>query len=551
MLNKRTYTSLIAVLAFAFLQACTKNEDIPLEQRTEDVIYDKTDINGVYAEQALTNIYTFLPKGFNRVGNAFLDAATDDAVASDLVSNNINLLSKGTQSSTQTADEAYATNYGGIYRANLFLSKIDIVPVLTTTKQYWKAEARFLRAMFYFELAKRYGGVPLIGDKVLTPDDNAALPRNTYDQVVQYIVTECDAVSPLLQKEPVTQSGRATQGAALALKSRVLLYAASPLNNPGNDPAKWTAAAAAAKAVIDLNYYALNSSFVAAFVNRADKEVILGFQQAKNSNLERANAPIGYTTDLYASTGTTSPTQELVDAFPMNNGQAINAAGSGYNAATPYANRDPRFNATIFYNGAQWLGRAVQTYEGGSDKPNTAVTQTKTGYYLRKFLPDLSTASNYGLVDHNFSIFRYAEMLLNYAEAINESGDVLANRTIAYTQLTNIRKRAGITAGAGSLYGLKANMTQAEMRDAIRLERRIEMAFEEQRFWDVRRWKTAATDFNKILHGMKITMTAPGIFTYQVVSVEPIVFIAPRMYLYPFAFPELQANPALTQNPGW
>lgn len=177
--------------------------------------------------------------------------------------------------------------------------------------------------------------------------------------------------------------------------------------------------------------------------------------------------------------------------------------------------------------------------------------QTKTGYYLRKFLPNLATATNYAATDHNFIIFRYAETLLNYAEAINESADLAANRAIAYTQLTNLRKRAGITAGTGSLYGLTANMTQAEMRAAIKLERRIEMAFEEHRFWDVRRWNSGAADFNKTLRGMKITRVSPTAFTYQIVNVEPVIFIAPKMNLYPIPFGELQANSALAQNPGW
>jgi hypothetical protein len=410
-----------------------------------------------------------------------------------------------------------------------------------------------MRAMSYFELTKRYGGVPLLSDKVLTLTDAVNIPRNTYAECIQYIVSECDAISGLLLKEPVTavQVGRITQGSALALKARALLYAASPLNNPSNDLAKWQAAAAAAKAVIDLNFYALNASFVNAFITRNDKEVILAFQQARNLNLERANSPAGYVSDLYTSNGSTSPSQDLVDAFPTITGRAITDAGSGYSASNPYANRDPRFEATIFYNGSQWLGRAVETFEGGRDKPNTSMIQTKTGYYLRKFLPNLATATNYAAADHNFIIFRYAEVLLNYAEAVNEAADLAANRTIAYTQLTNLRKRAGITAGTGSLYGLTANMTQAQMRAAIKLERRIEMAFEEHRFWDVRRWNTGTSDFNKTLRGMKITRVSPGVFTYQIVNVEPVVFIAPKMNLYPIPFAELQANSALTQNPGW
>lgn len=549
-------TSYTIFLAFLFtgviLNSCKKYETEPLELLTEDLVYDKMDVNGTYADRALTNLYTFLPMGFNRIDNSFLDAATDDAVSSEQ-SNNIEILSQALQSSSQPVDDNFANAYTGIYRANLFLSKIDVVPVTAATKQTWKSEARFIRAMLYFELVKRYGGVPLLGNSVFTLNDNISVPRHSFTECVQFIVAECDSINNTLKKEPVTavETGRITQGASLTLKARTLLYAASPLNNPSNDPAKWQAAANAAKAVTDLNYYALNASFVTAFTTRSNnKEVILAFQQPTNTTLERALAPPGYQ-NLNNSSGLISPTEDLVAVFPMLTGLAITDPSSGYNAANPYINRDPRFNATIFYNGSLWLGRQVETFEGGRDKPGGIQTQTKTGYYLRKFLPDLSNASNYSVQDHNFIIFRYTETLLNYAEAVNEMANVAANRTIAYAQLTALRKRAGITAGTNALYGLKANMTQAEMRDAIRLERRIELAFEEHRFWDVRRWKTAEVDFNKILKGVSITKSGTGAFSYKIINVAPIRFIAPKMYLYPIPFAELVKNKNLTQNPGW
>ncbi|QKJ28781.1 RagB/SusD family nutrient uptake outer membrane protein [Mucilaginibacter mali] len=554
---KRSYKFYAMLLIMGIAQTgCIKNETVPLDIKTEDLIYDKMDINGYYADQALTNLYTFLPKGFNRVDNSYLDAATDDAVNSQL-SGNIDILAKGLQSPTQVVDDAFASNYTGIYRANQFLSKIDVVPITNSVKTFDKAEARFLRAMFYFELVKRYGGVPLLGDQVLNLNSNLKIARNSYADCVNYIVSECDAISGQLRTEPITTTllGHATQGCALALKARTLLYAASPQNNPGNDAAKWTSAANAAKAVIDLNYYALNASFVSAFLNRADKEVILGFQQAKNQTLETAQAPVGYTNDLITSRGQTSPTQDLVDAFPTIKGLPIGTdikSGTnttGFDAANPYANRDPRMGATVFYNGQQWLGRAVETFEGGKDKPGGTLVQTKTGYYLRKFLPDLSAASAYSTQDHNFIIFRYAEILLDYAEAINEAADAASNRSTALAQLVLIRKRAGLTAGTPANYGITAT-TQSQMRDAIRLERRLELAFEEHRFWDERRWNTAGTDFNKTRHGITITKTGTT-YNYQTKNVDNMVFIAPKMYLYPFAFSDLQSNTALTQNPGW
>ncbi|MEJ7780272.1 MAG: RagB/SusD family nutrient uptake outer membrane protein [Daejeonella sp.] len=334
MFTIKKYKFYIILCVISVVQiACKKYEEVPVEARTEDLVYDGKDINGFFADQALTNLYTFLPKGYNRIDGAFLDAATDDGVSSKL-SSNIYLLSKGLQSSSQLVDDSFQDNYTAIYRVNQFLSKVDVVPVAAATKQSWKGEARFIRAMSYFELTKRYGGVPLLSDKVLTLNDGVNIPRNTYAECVQYIVSECDAISGFLPKEPVSavQVGRITEGAALALKARILLYAASPLNNPSNDLAKWQAAAAASKAVIDLTYYALNASFVNAFITRSDKEVILAFQQARNLNLERANSPSGYVSDLYTSSGSTSPSQDLVDAFPTITGRAITDAGSGYSA---------------------------------------------------------------------------------------------------------------------------------------------------------------------------------------------------------------------------
>jgi hypothetical protein len=558
---KKLYKIYASLFVIGVIQVgCIKNVQAPLAILTEDVVYDKMDINGFYADQALTNLYSFLPQGFNRIGNSFLDDATDDGITSQQTSS-IQTLSQALQSPTQLVDDAFASNYTGIYRANMFLSKVDVVPVDASIKQYDKAEARFLRAMFYFELIKRYGGVPLLGNQVLNLNSNLRIPRNTYAECVAYIVSECDAITSLLRTEAFVTTnsgllGHATTGCALALKARTLLYAASPLNNPGNDLTKWQAAADAAKAVITLGSFALDPSFVAAFTNRADKEVILAFQQAKNATLETAQSPVGYTTDILTSNGLTSPTQELVDVFPTIKGLPITtdiksaANATGYDATNPYANRDPRLNATIFYNGSQWLGRAVQTFEGGLDKPGGTLTQTKTGYYLRKFLPDLSTATAYATTDHNFIIFRYAEILLDYAEALNEVGGA-ANTAAAYTQLTTIRKRAGITAGTGSLYGLTANMSQVQMRSAVRQERRIEMAFEEQRFWDERRWNTAQVDFNKPLHGVTIIQSAKSTFSYQLKTVGAISFLAPKMYLYPISYSELQSDQALVQNQGW
>jgi len=542
----------IAIIGICALYGCKKYEQVPAESITENYAFDSLDKNGTYAEQIVNNIYTYLNPGFNRIDEVVLDAATDDAISS-AYGNDIEALSKSRISASLLVDGAWDNSYACIRKVNNFLSKIDQVPRNETDKKFWKAEMRFMRAYSYFELIKRYGGVPLIGAKVYQPEEPITVSRNSFDDCVAYIVNECDNIKDSLRNESVASEfadafwGRITRGAAMALKARALLYAASALHNPANDVQRWQKAADAAKEVIDLNYYALQPSFVQVFLQRKNKEIILAYQRSLTNDLEKQNAPIGFQAPN-ASRGLVSPTEELVTAFPMNNGLAITDPLSGYNPDSPFVKRDPRLNWSVFYNGSKWLNRAVETFEGGMDKPGGAVTQTRTGYYMRKFLADFSTASSYSQQTHNFPIFRYAEILLNYAEAANETGNQLA----AFDQLKLIRQRAGIAKGTdnGYAYGLKANMNQQEMREAIRLERRIEMAFEEQRYWDIRRWKIAETVGNREVHGTRIVQNN-GLPTYQSYTADKIYFDPQKNYLYAIPLKEVISNPKMQQNPGY
>lgn len=533
------------------ISSCKKYEEVPNELVNPDIIYDQFDKNGTYAQWVRNDLYTYLPDGFNRIDNVVLDAATDDALASRYGSP-IELLAKSGITAGTNPDDRWATSYISIRKVNIFLSKIDVVPYDAVSIKFWKAEARFIRAMNYFELLKRYGGVPLLGDQVFGLHDNLSnIPRNTFDECLQYILSECEAIKPLLRTEPVLDTflGSITRGAAYALKSRVLLYAASPLNNPANDQNKWLAAANAAKDLINLNVYSLTPAFTSAFLNRKNSEVILAYQKGQNRTLETANAPIGFA-EPNASNGYVNPSQNLVDAFPMSDGRAIDATAPAlpYDPQNPYANRDPRLGLTVFFNGANWLNRAVETFDGGLDRPGGMRLQTRTGYYMRKFLGLFGTATAYQDQTHNFPIFRYAETLLNYAEAINETG----NQAEALTQLKLLRNRAGIPLGtvSGYAHGLRTDLSQAEMRKAIQNERRIEMAFEEQRFWDIRRWKIAEQVGNSSVRGMRIVKQG-NTFTYTPIVVDQLSFTAPKMYLYAIPLKEILADPALKQNPGY
>lgn len=545
--------------------ACKKTiENQPLDLLTEDRVFDPGDSTGVYAQQYLNDVYaTSLPGGFNRIGGNLLDAATDDAISSQ-EGTSIENLSKGQINSGSNPDDAWAKSYTNIQKINNFLAKINIVPRDAATKTLWKADVRFLRALTYFELIKRYGGVPLVGDAVYTIDDNVKARRNTFEECVNYIVSECDAIKAIERPDPVASAdwGRISRGIVYTLKAKVLNYAASPLFNGGRpsanglqgyvsyDKERWNKAAQAAKDVINLNIYGLETSYATLFVTRRSTatkpEVILAYLRATTSDLESNNGPVGFF-NAASGDGKTSPTQDLVDAFPMLNGKAITDATSGYSANAPYTGRDPRLQQTVLYNGVTWLNKPLETFQGGISNPSRNVVKTKTSYYLRKFLADFSTATQYAVKDHNFVIFRYADVLLMNAEALNEYNT--SPTAEVYQALKDIRKRAGITAGTDGNYGLKANMTQVEMRDAIMNERRIEMAFEEQRFWDLRRWNIAETVLTKSLSGMKITKVGAG-FTYEKVFAGQINFPS-RMYLYPIPYNEVFKNPNLIQNTGW
>jgi starch-binding outer membrane protein, SusD/RagB family len=518
----------VTVLA-TWISSCKKIETEPRDWFGEDVVFDTLDRLGTVAAFNLNDLYNYIPGGFTRINGDFLDAASGDAIPS----RNNTLVAYYTNrqiSVLNNPDPYWANSYYGIRRANIFLQNIGKVPIRQTadsvadklTRQYWKAEARFIRCLLYWELVKRYGGVPLLGDRIYTLDDNLEIPRNTFEQCVNYIISECNIVKDSLRKEPIADSdwGRIPRGAAMALKCRLLLYAASPLFNGGGveadatkkaltgyptaDPTRWNAVITAAEELRNLNYYKLHETgtpnfYANLFVTKKNLEIILAKQSANSTLLENTQAPVGYA-NTASSQGLTSPTQNFVDAFPMLNGlQPFNADGtingaSGYSASAPYTNRDPRLDVTVFRNGYTWLGRTVETFEGGRDKPNlsTIPVQTKTGYYLRKFLGNFPTGTSYSNQSHNFPIFRYAEILLNYAEALNEMNRV----EDAVTEIKAIRKRAGIAAGGNTRYGIPVAITQDAMRALIRNERRIELSFEEHRFWDLRRWKTAPTELS-------------------------------------------------------
>ena len=558
-------------------------ESVPVEDFTLDFVFSSTDSLGTQAKKYLNSVYSQMESGHNRIDKGlfgsgdYLDAATDDAISSSLDQNSATLrLATGryTAASGVNGEMQWGYYYEGISSASTFITNIDRVPLRGNVigaagsfrlRSAWKAEAKFIRALHYFELLKRFGGVPIVGDEPRKLGDDLELPRNTFQETVDYIVSELNSIRDSLRIRPVANAASeghvVTKGAALALKARVLLYAASPLFNGGNidsgneltgyagyDIERWKMAAdAATEFMDDLPYYALNPDFANVFTTEGNTEVIFFRQGSENTEVEINNGPVGFSAPNDGK-GRTSPTQNLGEAYPMLDGKEIGDPTSvyTYNPLDPYAFRDPRLDKTVLHNASQWLNTQLETFQGGAHNPNSAIQKTKTSYYLRKFMGNFEESSSYANVSHDWVMFRYAEILLDFAEAQNEYA---GPSTDVYQVLIDLRARAGIEAGENGMYGLMENMSQDEMREAIHKERRLEMAFEEQRFWDIRRWKIGDEVYNQPFRGLVITQSGP-VLNYNIVEVLNPTF-EERRYLFPIPYEEVINNDNMVQNPGW
>ena len=565
----KSIVSLFFVAAVIGLSSC---ENLDRELIT-DITPQQVNTSYDYTLYRITSIYTDMPAGYLQIDGAMTASATDEAEHT-LETSNVQKFNTGSWNAIDNPENLWANFYRGIRKANAFLVSSDSVnldqyrldPSASAQTVYqtrlndikrWKYEARFLRAYFYFELVKRYGGVPII-TKVYAVNDNVQdVKRSSLAECMQYITAECDSAAKNL---PITYAatdlGRATRGAALALKSRALLYAASDLFNTiswangysspelialtGDRMARWKAAADAAKAVIDLSGtgYVLNTNYRNLFITNSYTlpEVIYARRNGASNTFEVANYPIGY--DL-GNSGTT-PSQNLVDAYEMTNGTKFDWNNPAQ-AANPYANRDPRLGLNIILNNTAYKGRNVEIWTGGRDGKGI-VNATKTGYYLKKYVNENQNLLTGTTSVQSWNLFRLAEIYLNYAEALNE---VSPGHADIKTYVDKVRTRTGV-----ALPALPAGLSQTDMRERIRNERRVELAFEDHRGWDVRRWLQGPQYLGAPLMGVDIAKNADGTFTYKPVTVENRVF-EPKMYLYPIPQGELNAAKGLIQNPGW
>jgi hypothetical protein len=505
-----------------------------------------------------------------------LDGASDEAEPRVIPAITTDIqFATGTVNAVIVSRDAWDICYKNIRRANQFLAHLDVMPFNEGLKNQLAAETRFLRAWYYAILLKHYGGVPMVGDTVYNANDKIDATRNTYAECVDYIVSECDAAAALLPTKPTSRDyGRIGSGACKALKARVLLYAASPLFNgsqfagseplnsivgyPAYDAERWHKAAEAARAVIALNAYKLHFNNAPVPGEGFYEEFLAKDFQSTNGSegiiLERVATDSKRKEELWQppSRGggrAAYPYQELVDAFGMANGKPITDPASGYDPQNPYAGRDPRLNNTINHDQSLMpmvlLGPRVPidiflgSYQGRLAGQDAVHSGTPTGFYVNKLLHRVVLANSFVEGPASRPLMRYAETLLNFAEATNEYEGPTAE---VYAVLEAIRERAGL-----SPFALPPGMSKEDMRDFIRNERRIELAFEGHRFFDVRRWMIAEETDNKNATGMEVTRNGDAI-SFKTFVVRKRTF-RKAMYFWPIPYGETAKSSELLQNP--
>ncbi|PZR28862.1 MAG: RagB/SusD family nutrient uptake outer membrane protein [Citrobacter freundii] len=562
MKNIKLFVALAGIIGM--LSSCKKNfldTKVDTYSTPETVI---TDRNSLF--QFANAFYAAMPYGFTALDNNLFAPATDEAYQTLATAQNVRPFNQGTLSPVNPAnlDNVYKNLYDGIRAANFFLNystgyREFLLRNRDTTSAsaiiayqndslniaWFRGEAHIARAFYYAELINRFGGVPLIST-VFSPNESTPVAKKSYEEVVEFIVSEIDTYKDSVQLNWKTSNfkgndGRFSRGSALALKARLLLYAASPLHT--STTSKWQRAAEAFRDVmvlpgLNLGLYTggyrnlfLGSTPTASGTN----EVILAVRRPAGNNPEVNNYPIG---TPGGNSGIT-PSNNLVSAYEY--------IGTP-DPANPYANRDPRLAATVVTIGSTWNGRVIDASPGGTDdraKSNTS----RTGYYLKKFLTDNLNLTQGGTAQHNWIVFRYAEILLGYAEAMNEAfgADVqpAGYPMTARQALTMVRNRAS------TLLPVVTASSVADFRAAVKQERRVELAFEDHRYWDLLRWKDAEIVLNQPITGVTVTKNPNNTFNYQTITVAARAF-RNAMYLFPFTQAEISnSKGTLEQNPGY
>ena len=552
----------------------------------------KADVLGDYTllVQNHNDTYNFLLHGANRINSSWLDAATDLAESSIGTSGTRTTFNIGNYYGSGGAAEltsVWESRYRGIRKCNITINTLEAdtlnklrpadikEDLYNTQKANYIAEARFLRAYFYWELFLRYGPVPLVTTG-LDPNGDLMTGYTTRPDLKTFMdylfkeVKECEAgLKTAAETNDATYAGEANKPSARALYVRMMLYMASP-RYKSQSGVTWKDAADAAKGFLD-DYgseYSLETRTnggVAAYNNAW----LLNSYADKNPEVIffRNDVAIGWSgisTDTPVGEGGQGglcPSQNLVDMYDMEDGSApftkydetgapvytngkpeINEE-SGYSEQHMWQNRDPRLAATILYNGVEWNGRQINVVRGMGDNPIGNQNVTPTGYYVRKYIPETILSSNHsGTAKRLWRIFTYSEILLSYAEALNEV-DYAGNKDQVCDLLDQIRHRGGIL---GNVADRKDLDSQEAMRNFIHKERTIELAFEEHRWWDVRRWNVAGEALGRDIYGVDVA--ADGTITRKVAQTRTW---QDKFYLYPIPEAEVWKIGQDFQNDGW
>lgn len=554
---KTKYAIIVIAASMLSLSSCSKFLDTCLDTKNTS----ETLATGRSTIWAFANaFYSPISYGFSAIDGNIFASASDEAQQTSAASNVIYFNKGIINANVNPISSRYNNCYEGIRAANYFLDYVsdgkgvallelnrNLITDATGYKRdlqsldWYIAEAHIAKAYYYSELIKMYGGVPII-EETMQKSGGKMVARSSYEECVNYIVSEIDTWKDKLAvnwKDYADREGRFTLGVALALKARVLLHAASPLHNPTNDVDKWKLAANAANEFLSCKEiaYSLDSDYASYFQGSnplTSSETIYVVRRNASNDMEKANYPI-------ATPGGKSgvcPTQNLVQEYELIGEE---------NAGDPYANRDPRLAASVVTNGSNWNGRTIAQAAGESDDM-AARNASPTGYYLKKFLTDGLNLTQGATAQHNWVVFRYAEMLLNYAEAVNEAyGPTIKPEGFVMTAkeaLQKVRDRASV-----NLPAITAANPDS-FRNAVKHERQVELAFEDFRYWDLLRWKDAENILNSPVYGVKITKSGDK-YNYTTVAVAGRTFQS-RNYYLPFLRSEIEnSNGTLEQNPNY
>ena len=501
-----------------------------LDEIDEETMWENLDLARLYVNYSYRN----MPGSWDR----YLDLSTNigEGGHSWLTSNRFN--TGNVTNNNGPYSGAWSTHYGQIRRLNTFFVNAGKIQDDPEAIEMLIGEVYFLRAFYYTDLVMLFGNVPIIKEPQSLQDD-LLVSRASFDECINFIVSDLEEAAKRLPKEwEGVDVGRATVGAAHALKSRLLLFAASKYNNPNNDRNKWEKVVAACEQVFNLGVYSLFPVYDELFIKENNEEVIFDVQYAytiRNNNIDYYNNPQGFS----GAYGMLRPTQEFVDWYEMDNGLPITDPASGYDPDNPYVGRDPRFYMSILYNGAPWRGKTIEMFINGANGPGNqeeyGTSNSMTGYYARKFLNETNPIA-YGIpkAEENWILIRYAEVLLNYAEA----KITLGKYDDARTAMNQIRARAGMP-----------DIPDSESGDALYNryinERIVELCFEDRYFFDVRRWYKAKEWLGIPVHKMEINKIGEDDFTYEVKVMENRTW-RDDFYWMPIPRSELERNPNLS-----